>query len=386
MAAGTPKLSPNWQAQCQQAGFRIERLNTLSAPKGTKYVCELTGAPASVQLVTPYVTLNYATAESAELSWASIIHKICPLLGPLRTPPPIIGSAEERARRQYTLQMSKRALIDLCKNEASKYLVGARHELAIPSAIESLKFAKEVYGESSIELVPSYLLLAEATLGLGRYQQAEEFLSMANWSVLKNPKCGNAIRSQLHRNFGKLYAHQNKHDEALEQLANDVYFASLEVGPEHVDTAGGYYHMANVFYAQNRIENALAFYDKVVDIWYKFLASVRNSGAGGGPDPSTLVGEAQLEEAVEMLRRILSTREKFLGDIHIATGEARYTLGLLQLFRGDSALALEFITKAATIYHEHLGPDHPSTRDVQEMLAHLNDQMALAGAAGAGDA
>ena len=130
----TPKLSPNWQAQCQQAGFRIERLNTLSAPKGTKYVCELTVAPASVQLVTPYVTLNYATAESAELSWASIIHKICPLLGPLRTPPPIIGSAEERARRQYTLQMSKRALIDLCKNEASKYLVGARHELAIPSA------------------------------------------------------------------------------------------------------------------------------------------------------------------------------------------------------------------------------------------------------------
>ena len=49
----------------------------------------------------------------------------------------------------------------------------------------------------------------------------------------------------------------------MRQLANDVYFSSLEVGPEHVDTAGGFFHMGNVFYAQNRIENALAFFDKV---------------------------------------------------------------------------------------------------------------------------
>ena len=47
-------------------------------------------------------------------------------------------------------------------------------------------------------------------------------------------------------------------------LSNDVYYSSLEIGPEHVDTAGGYYHMANIFYSQNRIENALALYDKVV--------------------------------------------------------------------------------------------------------------------------
>ena len=56
-----------------------------------------------------------------------------------------------------------------------------------------------------------------------------------------------------------------------------MYFSSLEVGPEHVDTAGGFFQMGLVFYAQNRIENALAFFDKVVDTWYKFLATVRNN-------------------------------------------------------------------------------------------------------------
>ena len=46
-----------------------------------------------------------------------------------------------------------------------------------------------VFGNGRIELVPSYLLLAEANLGLGRFKQAEEFLSLANWSILKNPDC-----------------------------------------------------------------------------------------------------------------------------------------------------------------------------------------------------
>lgn len=46
-------------------------------------------------------------------------------------------------------------------------------------------------------MVPPYLLLAEANLGLGLLQSAEEFLSMANWSILKTPDCSNAIRSQV---------------------------------------------------------------------------------------------------------------------------------------------------------------------------------------------
>ena len=45
------------------------------------------------------------------------------------------------------------------------------------------------------------------------------------------------------------------------------YYSSLMVGPEHIDTSGGYFQLGNVFYSMNKIENALAMYDKVVDIW-----------------------------------------------------------------------------------------------------------------------
>ena len=52
-----------------------------------------------------------------------------------------------------------------------------------------------------------------------RYAAADNFLTRANWIVSQDPDCSNAIRSQLHSNYGKLYAQQGKIDEAQQQLA-----------------------------------------------------------------------------------------------------------------------------------------------------------------------
>lgn len=73
-----------------------------------------------------------------------IMHKISPLVGPLRATPPIIGSEEERARREYTVQMSKRGLIDLCQQEASKFLVQGRYDLAVPGAIQVIIYDHQI--------------------------------------------------------------------------------------------------------------------------------------------------------------------------------------------------------------------------------------------------
>ena len=107
----------------------------LSNPKGVRYDCEMCGASASIQCPTCRVTY-YCTPEHRAIDWKGIHEKICPLLAPLRTPPPIIGSEQERARRQYTLMMSQSALIDLTKNESSKFLVRGQFELAIPGALQ----------------------------------------------------------------------------------------------------------------------------------------------------------------------------------------------------------------------------------------------------------
>jgi len=349
--------------------YTITPLNTLAFSKGSAPVCELTGLPAQVQLTCDSLELFYATREHAEQSWHGIMHKISPLLGPLRSASLLVGSSSDRAKRQYTINMSKRALIDLCQQEASKMLVSGQYSLAIPGAIQSLKFLKEIFGEGSVESVPPYLLLAEANLGLEKYQQCEEFLSSANWAILNNPGCSNSIKSQLSRNFGKLYSAQGKLDKALEELSKDIYFSSLEVGPEHVDTSGGYFHMGNIFFTQHKIENALAFYDKVVDIWYKFLALVR-SEAG----VAETFSEAQLKDGIDMLQKIMSTRTKLLGELHIATGEVKYTCGLLLLFMGERSRAAQLIFDASTIYKEKLGENHPSSVDVSSVAKQIQEQ------------
>lgn len=57
-------------------------------------------------------------------------------------------------------------MIGLTKTIGQKLLFESKYEYAIPAAMQSLKFAIEVYGLASVELVPSYLILGEACIGM----------------------------------------------------------------------------------------------------------------------------------------------------------------------------------------------------------------------------
>ena len=59
----------------------------------------------------------------------------------------------------------QKQMIELCRTEGQKLLFEGRYDRVVPAALESLKFSIEVYGLSSIELVPSYLILGEASIG-----------------------------------------------------------------------------------------------------------------------------------------------------------------------------------------------------------------------------
>lgn len=362
-----PELFATWAQQSKSKGYRIEPLNALSAPKGVRYVCELTGSPASVKMVTPFMPLYYASKEDAILSWEGIMHKLLPLISQLRAKPTIIGSEEERQKREYSILMSKRALVDLTQRIAQRFLIQGEFELGIPGAMQCLTFSKEIFGSDSVDLVPAYLLLAQCHLGMRNFRPVQEFLGLANWSVLKTPECPNDTKAQLERTFGKLCAAEGKYTEAAEHLAKDVYWTSLAFGPENVRTSVGYFNLACVFDAQHRVEAALALYDKVVDIWYKYLSAVRVAG-----EEADKLSETQCEEALQMILKILDVRKQFLGENHIATGEAFFTLGLLRLLmEREIEVAKQSIVSAHSLYVSHLGPDHPSTIDVKELLEAL---------------
>ena len=59
----------------------------------------------------------------------------------------------------------QKQMIELCRTEGQKLLFEGKYDRAVPAALQSLKFAIDVFGLSSIELVPSYLILGEASIG-----------------------------------------------------------------------------------------------------------------------------------------------------------------------------------------------------------------------------
>jgi len=56
-------------------------------------------------------------------------------------------------------------IIDLAHSAAREFVSGGKHKEALPAALHALRFSTEVYGSDSVQLVPAYLLLAEASMG-----------------------------------------------------------------------------------------------------------------------------------------------------------------------------------------------------------------------------
>merc|ERR1719272_2361848 len=122
----------------------------------------------------------------------------------------------------------------------------------------------------------------------------------------------------------------------------------------------------------NRIENALAMFDKVVDIWYKCLAAVLAVKSSGAAAPATpALSEAKGSEGIEMLTQILKRREECVGETNLATGEACYILGLLHQYFGEVQQARARMHAALGIYENRLGAEHHSTMDVAKSLDQL---------------
>jgi len=166
--------------------------------------------------------LNLSDIEHQQSDWYGIHEKICQSLIPLRINQPFLPSEQERKKRQDDIKQKKIQLIEFTRSIAQRYLFESDYQRAIPGAMTSLKLVIELFGLKNVDLVPSYLILGEASQGLGSFSQAQEYLSQAEWTVMKNPNCPDHICSKLFRNIAMLQLSQGQYEQALRNLANDV--------------------------------------------------------------------------------------------------------------------------------------------------------------------
>ncbi|XP_036300957.1 zinc finger MYND domain-containing protein 12 isoform X2 [Pipistrellus kuhlii] len=253
-------------------------------------------------------------------------------------------------------------LIEFCYTVAQKYIFEERYKEAVPAALHSLRFRMNVYGLSSVELVPAYLLLAEASIGLDQIIQAEEYLSQAQWTVLKSTDCSYATHSLLHRNLGLLFIAKENYDEARYHLANDIYFASCAFGTEGTRTSGGYFLLANIFLDLSKLDLADTLYTKVCDIWDKYLnnhyqvlseARVQQIDLLGKRfETDTGLDEAQEAEAIRILTSILTIRESTPIKAPLKIVFVLRVLAMLYYLMMNSSKAHEYATRAFNVVQE----------------------------------
>ena len=374
-------------------GYRLKQLDPLSFPRDYHPLCDLTGLRAKYELTiiqfnNPFV-LYYSSREIAEQAYEGIIKKIVHLLIPLTAPAPIIGTAEERAKREANIILSKRSLIDFCLSESSNLLSIQKYSLAVPAATQALKFCKEIDGDKAVAVIEPYLQLAQAYLGLNEHHKSEEFLSLARWIALSSKDCSDGTRYRLHMLMGRVNTVRGNFDAAKSEYASSIYHAACCYGAEAIPTSIGYFRLGDIFLGLGNVESALAFFDKVVDIWYKYLSALHAAATDGTESNAHDLNlhEKNLERAAHrdhisdesladghgQLQQVLETRRRLLGAVHIATGEAQFTLGLFELYLiGNIDAANAYVSSAQISYESQLGPDHPSAIHVilcLEMIA-----------------
>ena len=336
---------------------------------------------------------------AARQAWLGIICKISHLLTPLRADPPIIGTAEEREARVKHIIICKRSLISFCLAEAASLISAQKYDLAVPAATQALQLTKDLDGELSVAVVEPMLQLSQAHLGLNLLRQAEEYLALARWNVLnaaaEASPCSDCVLARLHMLQGRVLTAQGNFNAAKDELAQSIYFSSKFFGAESCTTSIGYYRLGDVFLAQGDKVSTLAFFDKVVDIWYKLLitsltAATAEDAAPAAPpssssystllDPNSSVTKEvpSAEVLVEgrfHLSQILAVRQASIGDTHIATGEVLYTIGLFEfLYLKNATSALSFIASAREVYKSSLGDSHDSTLQVENVIRLIQER------------
>jgi len=352
-------------------------LNPLANPKGVKLCCELCSKPAFISCTKCRVTY-YCDEEHQNIDWIGIHEKICHLLPALRMPVPFTSGSEEAREYQHEQKVVReKQLVELTSVASQKLLFEEKYEYAVPAAMQALKFSIAVYGLSSIELVPSYLILGEACIGLGRLEQAEDYLLQGQWTVLKTPECTNEIKARLHRNLGMLHAERGNFSEALTELAECIYQASYAWGENSVKASGGYFHMANIFYQQDKMDVAFSIFDHLVDIWNERLSTLvsqilRVSTPPTGIGPSQYekptknidyLDDTQGAEASQVLLCIMNIREQQKTTSPAILRKLYHTLAMLAIVLEDYKAALDYSAKC-----DAMAAKQPGKKTDEEML------------------
>ncbi|XP_054905970.1 zinc finger MYND domain-containing protein 12 isoform X2 [Poeciliopsis prolifica] len=332
----------------------------LASPKGKEKYCELCQREAYLECAKCQVTF-YCNADHQQADWVGVHERICQMLVPIRAVKDMYDPAVRKKN-----QLRKAHLIKICKLVAQSKLSEGKHEEALPAAHCCLQTSIDLYGPNTIQLVPAYILLAEANMGLGNLTVVAELLSQAEWAVLKNPELGASVQQQLHRSLGQYYTSAGNLENALFHFANDIYFACVEYGLDSSATTKGYFLIADVFARQGKTLIVHSLYSEVAERWHKHLTSLLETHQKHADSSVSFYEKSQRVEMEEMLRVMLEFEQTQSRRDVSQIALIAYNLAMLWFINGDLHKAQDFGSTALQASLQI--PRHKLTEPIQELL------------------
>lgn len=328
------------------------------------------------------VALTIANLDISSIGWNTLEQRFYELNAMLSAPTSGLNANQARQHQKQIVSVAIGKLLDMAQQECRRLLIDGNAKAAVEGGLKTLKLKEEYYGRESLQLVPAYFHLARTNQYMDKFKQAEEFLSLAQWTILRHPEADVSLKAELHQTFGLLYASDGKLDAALKQLTCATYYLSVLNGPEHILTSFGYFDLGNVFAAKGAMENAMSFYDKVKEIWYHHLTAALRLIAEQQQNPDEDLapesrmqfalplgfGEENLQDAVKMLRGIVGLQCERYGRVHPSSGRAEQVLGMFMLWNGDAAAALDSLLRALEVAKRVLGERHAGAGEIRSLL------------------
>ncbi len=192
----------------------------------------------------------------------------------------------------------------------------------------------------------------------GDWKQAEQKQREALALWLEQPNAEMDVAT-AHNNLGLTLYAQGRHDEAIAEYEKVVQLREELLGPLHPDTGVAHNNLANALAELRRLDEAQVHGDRAFAIWSAGLgpdhpfvsASLHNLGMLAYRRGDLDVAEGKFRAAIEL-------REKTLGPDHPDLASSYLNLGAVYSSRNDQKEAARLFRQAARILEAKLGPEH----------------------------
>ncbi|XP_024519362.1 uncharacterized protein LOC112342176 [Selaginella moellendorffii] len=251
--------------------------------------------------------------------------------------------------------------------EAVQLIGELQYEEALPLAMDAVQIGQKLfYPRHTPQLVPLYLMVIQANLGLERVMQSEDLLGLAAWLLLQDTSGArhNAMRAELGRLYGQLHVIKGNVDEALKAYSEEIYYNSLEYGVYDTHTSVSFFHLGQVHRSLGRTRDHMACCDLVIESWLPKLKELvfdpsHVHGCGLKPDTDRVhvectspLAHVHSHEMTKLLQEISQQRAESYGPHHVRVGEAFMAQGLLHLYNHRSSLAMAALEHASSVVRD----------------------------------